>query len=123
MHKRWSFFLGAALIALPSFAAQSLWITPAAPSTTDTFNLRMFVPGCVTGLPVVTSSDLPPRIDVLLQAGVCPILPGYPPIEGPTEWSWSSAPTAYFAWGPAVRLPGSSPSTVSRSPPVMNRTN
>jgi hypothetical protein len=104
MHKRWSFFLSAALIALPSFAAESLWITPVAPSTTDTFSLRVFAPGCVMGLPVVTSSDLPPHIDVLLKTEVCPSLPGYPPFEGPTLSYQSFSPRPAGDYRVTVRL-------------------
>ena len=106
MHKRWSFFLSAALIALPSFAAESLWITPVAPSTTDTFTLRIFAPGCVMELPVVTSSELPPRIDVLLKTGVCPSLPGYPPFEGPTLFYQSFSPRPAGDYRVTVRSHG-----------------
>lgn len=91
MHNRMTFFLCAALIALPSFGSGSLLVTPTAPATSDTIRVRIIAPGCLGGAPVVTTSATPPRIDILLISGPCPdlsplfpSLPPIPPFTGPT---------------------------------------
>jgi hypothetical protein len=72
MHNnRITLFLCAALLALSSFASEPLHVTPVAPSTTDTFQLRIFAPGCFA-FPVVTSSPLPRQIDVRMTSEACP---------------------------------------------------
>src|SRR4051812_26808737 len=106
MHNRPTFFLCAALLALPSFASESLRVTPAAPNTTDKFSLQVFAPGCTAGLPVITSSTTPPRIDILVTAAACPILP-FPvpiPVTGPTVMYLPFAPRPAGDYHVTVRL-------------------
>jgi hypothetical protein len=84
MHNRMTLLLCAAFLAVPALAMEPLRIRPVAPSTTDAFTLRIIAPGCTAGFPIVTSSLLPPRIDVRLTAGACPNFPTQPPLTGPT---------------------------------------
>jgi hypothetical protein len=108
-------FLCAALLALPSFGADSLRVTPAAPSTYDTFMLQAFVPGCMEGATVITSSALPPRIDILAKAAPCPILP-FPyqgiPVTGPTGLYQQFSPRPAGDYHITVRLQNGASETI-----------
>ena len=83
MHNRMTYFLCAAFLAVSSFASEPLWVTPAAPSTTDTFQVRIFAPGCFASPPVVTSSLLTRQIDIRMTSQACPNFSFVPPITGP----------------------------------------
>src|SRR6185436_8143077 len=72
--------------------------------STDWILMRVFVPGCTSGIPVETSSDLPPRIDLLVTAAACPSIPGYPEIDGPTLLYWNFNPRPAGDYRITVRL-------------------
>src|SRR5258706_9089379 len=81
------------MLALRSFAGGQVWVTPAAPSATDTFMARVFAPGCLAASPVVTSAGS--TIDVQLTAAPCPSIPNLPSITGPTVvYQWFAARAA-----------------------------